>query len=80
MLDEYSTKNVIFYFDDILIMEKSFEAHLDLVFKVLHTLMRHSIKIKPSKCQWFQTQVTFLGHIVSAWGLKKPEEYVRKVD
>ena len=80
VLREFPRKNVVVYFDDILIMEDSFETHLALVSKVLHTLARHSIKVKPSKCQWVQSKVSFLGHTVSAAWLRKQEDYVKKVD
>ena len=61
-------------------MEDTFEAHLDLVRKVLTTLANHGIKLKPSKCQWFSQEVDFLGHTISATGLKKQVDYVKKVD
>ena len=80
VLSEFPKKNVIVFIDDILIMEKTFEAHLELVSRVLHTLARFNMKIKPDKCQWFADEVDFLGHTVSASGLKKQLDYVEKVD
>ena len=79
VLAEYPKTNVIVYFDDILIMEDTFEAHLELVSKVLHTLGKHGMKIKPSKCQWFAEEVDFLGHTISSSGLRKQDSYVAKV-
>ena len=69
VLSSFSSKKVIIYIDDILIMEDSFEKHLALVQKVLGTLIQHGIKIKPQKCHWFQDQVEFLGHTVSRSGI-----------
>ena len=80
VLSDFPKRNVIVYFDDILIMEDTFEAHLELVSKVLHTLAVHGMKINPSKCQWFGSQVDFLGHTISAAGLRKQDSYVRKVE
>ena len=48
--------------------------------KVLHTLAKYGIKIKPGKCQWFASAVDFLGHCVSSSGLKKQQAFVEKVD
>ena len=80
VLQEFPQKRVIVYIDDILIIEDSFEKHLELVRKVLHTLAKYGIKIKPGKCQWFASAVDFLGHRVSSSGLKKQQAFMEKVD
>jgi hypothetical protein len=79
ILKGYLGKQVLVYIDDILIMSRTLEEHLDLVSSVLHTLGEYGIKIKPSKCQWFRSSVPFLGHIVGSTGLHKAPEYVEKV-
>lgn len=61
-------------------MQETFEKHLALVTKVLHTLATHGIKIKPGKCVWFQNSVEFLGHIIGETGLKKSPDFLDKVD
>lgn len=80
VLREFPWKKVVVYIDDILIMETSFEKHVELVGQVLQTLKIHGIKIKPEKCEWCRTEVEFLGHIVSREGVKKTKSYVDKVD
>ena len=80
VLSAFPRSKVVLYIDDILIMEESFEAHLELVGKVLATLDKHGMKIKASKCQWFQKEVDFLGHTISARGLRKQAAYVEKVE
>ena len=79
VLAKFSWRKVLVYIDDILIVEDSFERHLELVRKVLHTLDEHGIKIKPRKCNWFQEEVKFLGHKVSADGISKTAEYMDNV-
>jgi hypothetical protein len=79
VLSSFPSNKVIAYIDDILIMSSDFEEHLSLVHKVLQTLQNYNIKIKPTKCDWFVSQVRFLGHIVSQSGIKKTPEYVQKV-
>ena len=73
------SNNVIIYIDDILIMTETFEEHLKLVQKVLATLKTYNIKIKVPKCKFFQDNVHFLGHKISAEGIRKSEDYVMKV-
>jgi hypothetical protein len=60
-------------------MSESFEEHLNLVRKVLSTLKANGIKIKVQKCQFFQQQVTFLGHLLSREGIKKSPDFTKKI-
>jgi hypothetical protein len=78
-LSTFPSNKVISYIYDILIMGNSFKEHLDLVTKVLQTLLNYNIKIKPSKCEFFKSQVEYLGHIVIKSGIKKTVDYVKKI-
>lgn len=80
VLREFPWRKVVVYIDDILILGDSFEEHLNLVQRVLTTLARHGIKIKPAKCQWFSSSVDFLGHTISRTGIKKQQAFIEKVD
>ncbi|XP_052187706.1 uncharacterized protein LOC127798285 [Diospyros lotus] len=65
----YLDKFVIVFIDDILIYsasESNHEKHLRIV---LQTLKDHKLYAKFSKCEFWLTQVAFLGHIISAEGI-----------
>ena len=79
ILSPVMCSNVIVYIDDILIMSQSYEEHLTMVKKVLNLLRQYGIKIKVTKCEWFVDSVTFLGHVVSREGIRKSEDFTRKV-
>ena len=79
VLSEFPWSNVIVYIDDILIMSKTIDQHLDLVGKVLSTLDQHNIKVKPEKCEFFKSEVDFLGHHISQSGISKQKKYMDKV-
>ena len=52
----------------ILIFSKSAEQHVEHVKTVMEVLQQHSILIKMSKCTWDQTELPYLGRIVSKDG------------
>lgn len=79
VLREFPWSKVVIYIDDILIMEETYEKHMQLLGKVLQTLENHGMKIKAEKCEWVKTSVEFLGHIISQTGLKKSPAFVNKV-
>lgn len=79
VLSSFPSNKVIAYIDDILIMSSTFQEHLLLVGKVLITLQNFNIKIKPSKCEWFKSQVEYLGYLVSQNGIKKTPTFVQKL-
>ena len=70
---------VIVFFDDILIYSSSFEdhlRHLDLTFQVL--LDNHFV-LKKSKCSFGQSQVEYLGHLVSQRGVEPMSDKVAAI-
>ena len=52
---------------------------LDRIELVFDRLKQFNLKIKPKKCQFFDTSVLFLGHILSAKGISANPEKVEKV-
>lgn len=79
ILQSFNNKQVAVYLDDIIIMSRNFEEHLDLVSKVMKVLSEHGVKINAKKCQWFRREVVFLGHIVGEGGVRKSDEYTEAV-
>lgn len=62
-------KNLIVYIDDILIYSEMFETHVQEVRAVLQCLIDHQLYAKVQKCEFHQTQISFLGYIISAEGV-----------
>lgn len=58
------------YLDDVIVFGKTFEETLDNLEKTLYRLRKANLKLKPKKCSLFQTEVHFLGHIISKDGIK----------
>ena len=56
----------IIYLDDIVIFSKDLANHLERLEAVFWKLEEAGLKLKPSKCELFQRQLAYLGHVISA--------------
>lgn len=57
------------YLDDLLLMSSSPEEHLYHLRLVFERLRKHHLQAKLSKCHFFQSQIKYLGHILSSEGI-----------
>lgn len=65
----YLHKFLLVFVDDILVYSKTKEEHEDHRKVVLQLLREHKIYTKINKCEFFQTQVHYLGHAISKEGM-----------
>ena len=79
ILGDLNLSKIVLYLDDILIFSTTFEEHLDRLDCVLSRLGEHGLKVKGKKCQLFQDEVHFLGHVVSGSGVSVDQEKIEKV-
>lgn len=70
---------VCVYLDDILVFSKTEADHLKHLRLVLELLRQHNLKAKMRKCEFFKPELKFLGHIVSASGMKPDPAKVETV-
>lgn len=64
------------YIDDIVVFSKSMEQHVQHLQKVFSRVRQLGLKLHPKKCCFGYTEVSFLGHIVSASGISPNPEKV----
>ena len=57
------------YFDDIIIFSKNEEDHLRHLEEVSCQLRQAGLKMKCSKCDFFKSEIHYLGHLISAHGI-----------
>ncbi|MEX1352305.1 MAG: reverse transcriptase domain-containing protein, partial [Desulfobacterales bacterium] len=67
-------KTVLAFLDDILVLGKSFDDHVQNLSEVFEKLRVHGLKLKPKKCELFQKQVEFLGRVVSENGIEMSQK------
>jgi RNase H-like domain found in reverse transcriptase/Reverse transcriptase (RNA-dependent DNA polymerase) len=63
-------KCVLVYMDDILIYSKIETEHEEHLRAVLRLLREHKLYCKLKKCSFFQHELSFLGHLISAEGVR----------
>ncbi|GBG81774.1 hypothetical protein CBR_g33952 [Chara braunii] len=76
---DYLDKFVIVYLDDILIFSRTVEEHVAHLDKILSLLWQHKFKINGEKCEFGCTHILYLGHEISAEGLKPDDAKVANI-
>ena len=67
------------YLDNIVIVGKSFEEHLHNLNAVFKRIQDAGLRLKPSKCAFFQDKVNYLGHVISREGVSPDAGKIEKV-
>ena len=70
---------LLIYLDDILVFSSSIEDHLNRLDYVFSRFKAHGLRMKLTKCHFFQKKVTFLGHQVSAEGVTTDPEKTKVI-
>ena len=79
MLGELNLTYCIIYLDDIIVFGRTEEEHLEHLWIVLEHFREFNLKLKPSKCSFFQTETVYLAHHVSKEGIRPSDENVRAI-
>ena len=67
------------YLDDVLVFSSSFDQHIQNVRQVLKRQRECGIKLRPKKCDFFKSEVCYVGRVVSAEGYKMNPKDVEAV-
>ena len=69
-LGELNLMYALIYLDNVIVYSKTEEEHLVRLCTVLEWFMEHGLKLKPSKCNFFRTEISYLGHKNSMAGME----------
>ena len=69
-LGELNLTYALIYLDNMIVFSQTKEEHLHHLWAVFTHFLEHGLKLKPSKCHFLQDKITFLGHEISAEGMK----------
>ena len=69
----------IIYLDDIIVYSKTPEEHLERLEAVFQKISKARLKLKPNKYEFFKSEITYLGHIVSNEGIATDPKKIRAI-
>lgn len=67
------------FLDDVMVTGSSDEEHLERLRKVFEVLQNAGFKLNKAKCEFFKSEVTFLGYVVDKDGLRKTDERMKAI-
>ena len=67
------------YLDDVLVFGSTLEEHNQNLVRVLARIRRAGLKLKPRKCKFAQLSVEYLGHVISAEGIRTDPKKLQAV-
>ena len=72
-------KFAVVYIDDLAIYSNTREEHLQHIKTILQTMRENQIYAKKKKCFFMQTEIPYLGHLVSEKGIRMDPEKIETI-
>lgn len=79
ILGDQNCHSLLLYLDDVIVFSSTVAEHLARLDLVLGRFEKESLKVKLGKCKFFQKQVGYLGHVVSAAGVATDPDKIAAV-
>ncbi|EIE82990.1 hypothetical protein RO3G_07695 [Rhizopus delemar RA 99-880] len=79
ILSKYVGDFVLIFLDDILVYSKSVEEHRYHLSLLLEACAKANLKLKRKKCKFGESQVEYLGHVITADGVLPSDHNINKV-
>ncbi|CAC5384566.1 unnamed protein product [Mytilus coruscus] len=77
VLSGLTFRSCLCYLDDVLICSETFQEHINDLTDVFNRFRSVGLKLNPKKCQFAEQSCIFLGHHISAKGIKPPPDRVQ---
>ena len=79
-LRELNLTYCVIYLDDVIVFRRSEEEHLECLHIMFECFREYNLKLKPSKCLFFQSEIVYLAHHVSHEGICPSRENVCAIE
>ena len=70
----------VIYLDDVIVFGRMEEEHLECLHVVFKHFREFNLKLKPSKCNLFQSEIIYLAHHVSKEGMRPSKDNVHAIE
>ena len=67
------------YLDDIIILSKTEEEHIQHLEEIFERLQKAGLKLKLQKCSFFKKHIQYLGHLISDEGIQPLPEKLESI-
>lgn len=71
---------LLVFLDDIIVYSKTLREQIDRLDKVFHILRKHGLKLEMRKCNFFQSSVKYLGHMVNKNGISIDNDKIKCIE
>ena len=78
-LGELNLTYCLIYLDDVIIFSHTEGEHLEWMRVVFDHLQEHGLKLKPSKCEFFKTEINYLAHHMSKKGVLSSKKNLESI-
>ena len=78
-LGELNLTYCLIYLDDVIVFSHTVEEHLERMRVIFDRLREHGLKLKPSKCEVFKTEINYLAHHVSKKGVQPSKKNLESI-
>ena len=79
-LGELNLMYCVIYLDHVIVFGCMEEEHLECLCVVFERFREFNLKLKPSKCLFFQSEIVYLAHHVSRWGILLSHNNMRAME
>lgn len=79
MLRGLQHHSCIVYLDDIIIFSTSLQEHIQRLTDVFNRLRKYNFKIQLDKCEFLRKEVDYLGHVITAEGIKPNPDKIKAI-
>ena len=70
---------ILTYMDDIICLNSTFEAHLKSLEQLVSALQAAGLTLKPTKLQFRQKEIEYLGHVISEKGISISADRIKAI-
>ena len=67
------------YLDDIIVLGHAFDEHIQNLHDVFTRIRSAGLKLSAKKCSLFQTEVKYLGHLITNRGVSTDPDKIKAV-